>query len=84
MDKKEFIDQVKILIQVGDMPFLESLMAKQKFTSPAHYQKLVSTLETKHDFNIPHQLCKSGDLSALTFFKSKVPSLSLNFTDASG
>ncbi len=54
MDKKEFIDQVKILIQVGDMPYLEFLLAKHKITSPDHYQKLVSTLETKHDFSITH------------------------------
>jgi hypothetical protein len=37
MDKKEVIDQVKILIQVGDMQYLETLLAKHKITSSGQY-----------------------------------------------
>jgi hypothetical protein len=33
MEKKEVIDQVKILIQVGDMQYLDTLLAKYKITS---------------------------------------------------
>jgi hypothetical protein len=32
MEKKEVIDQVKILIQVGDMQYLEKLLAKHKIS----------------------------------------------------
>ena len=66
------------------MQYLDELLAKHKITSQAHYYKLVQTLETKHDFSIPHQLCKSGDLTALSFFRSKLPALSLEFVDPSG
>lgn len=33
MEKKEVIDQVKILIQVGDMQYLDTLLAKHKINS---------------------------------------------------
>ena len=33
MEKKEVIDQVKILIQVGDMQYLDTLLGKYKISS---------------------------------------------------
>jgi len=37
MDKKEVIDQVKILIQVGDMQYLDKLLTKYKINSAGQY-----------------------------------------------
>jgi hypothetical protein len=52
MESQLFLDQVKNLIQVGDIAYLEAYLTKNKVTSPAQYTKLISTLKTKEDFSL--------------------------------
>ena len=73
MENKQFLDQVKTLIQVGDISYLDTLLSKNKLTTASHFSKLLTTLQAKEDFNLAHHLCKSGNLDTLNYFKRKVP-----------
>ena len=88
VDNKSLLDQVKTLISVGDMSYLETLLARHKLTSQSHYSKLLQTLKDKEDFNLAHQICKTGSLETLNFFQKKAgpkeAMLSLEFVDENG
>jgi hypothetical protein len=68
VDNKSLLDQVKTLISVGDMSYLETLLARHKLASQSHYSKLLQALKEKEDFNLAHQICKAGSLETLSFF----------------
>ena len=88
VDNKTLLDQVKTLISVGDMSFLESLLTKHMLTSQSHYSKLLQILKDKEDFNLAHQICKAGSLETLQFFQKKAGPketlLNLEFVDGNG
>lgn len=88
VDNKSLLDQVKTLISVGDVYFLENLLSKHKLTSSSHYSKLLQTLKDKEDFNLAHQICKTGSLETLQFFQKKAGPkealLNLDFVDGNG
>ncbi len=44
-NNKQLLDQTKIMIQVGDMQYLERFLAKNKINSANDYTKLVNILK---------------------------------------
>lgn len=85
MDDKSFLDEVKTLISIGDTAYLDRILTSKKISTPAHFKKLLSTLKTKEDFVLAHQLCKSGRIDTLKYFDSKAPQeISLDFVDPNG
>eukprot|EP00347_Sterkiella_histriomuscorum_P014142 403362002 len=72
VDNQAFISEAKVLIQIGDSHYLEKLLSQYKLTSQSHYQQFLSKLKTQHDFDMPQQICKHGNLEMLKFFRQKL------------
>ncbi|CDW91813.1 UNKNOWN [Stylonychia lemnae] len=78
MNDQTFLGQVKNLLQIGDVDFLQKLLTTQKITNASQYSQLFAKLKQTFYYDVQHQVCKNGSIEVLQFLRSKSSSKDFN------